>query len=126
MNELTFSTVDSERSIYDNQEQSVETEKGRRMTYLKLFQHNRLLNTTLMALLQGFVIAGLDNSLTIRLASEWKYTSGQIGLIFIARVIPTFISAPFAGIIADRYGSKVIVCPSEFPVNLLSEALLLL
>ncbi|KAL4207744.1 hypothetical protein AB4K20DRAFT_1870412 [Rhizopus microsporus] len=96
MNELTFSTVDSERSIYDNQEQSVETEKGRRMTYLKLFQHNRLLNTTLMALLQGFVIAGLDNSLTIRLASEWKYTSGQIGLIFIARVIPTFISAPFA------------------------------
>ncbi|CEI95785.1 hypothetical protein RMCBS344292_09962 [Rhizopus microsporus] len=126
MNELTFSTVDSERSIYDNQEQSVETEKGRRMTYLKLFQYNRLLNTTLMALLQGFVTAGLENSLTIRLASEWKYTSGQIGLIFIARVIPTFISAPFAGIIADRYGSKMIVCPSEFPVNLLSEALLLL
>ncbi|ORE06477.1 MFS general substrate transporter [Rhizopus microsporus var. microsporus] len=111
ISELTFSTVDSERSMHVDQEHSIKTEKEQRMTYLKLFQQNRLLNATLMALLQGFVTAGLENSLTIRLASEWKYTSGQIGLIFIARVIPTFISAPFAGIIADRYGSKVVVCP---------------
>ncbi|RCH91952.1 hypothetical protein CU097_005187 [Rhizopus azygosporus] len=109
ISELAFSTAGSEGSIHDDQ--SIETEKGRCMTYLKLFQHNRLLNATLMALLQGFVTAGLENSLTIRLASEWKYTSGQIGLIFIARVIPTFVSAPFAGIVADRYGSKVVVCP---------------
>jgi hypothetical protein len=60
MRKLTFSTVDSERSIHDDQEHSIKTKKGQRMICLKLFQHNRLLNATLMALLQGFVTAGLE------------------------------------------------------------------
>lgn len=60
MSELAFSTVDSERSIHVDQEHNIKTEKGHRMTYLKFFQQNRLLNATLMALLQGFVTAGLE------------------------------------------------------------------
>ena len=44
----------------------------------------------------------------IHLANEFGYNSGQIGLVFLAQLIPTFISTPVSGYAYDRFGPKLI------------------
>lgn len=60
VSELTLITVNSDGLTNINQEYSTKVEKRQRMSHLKLFKQNRLLNAILMALLQGFITAGLE------------------------------------------------------------------
>jgi MFS family permease len=46
------------------------------------------------------------------LSDEWKYNTSQIGVVFLAQVLPGFISGPLAGHLSDKYGAKIVMLPS--------------
>jgi MFS family permease len=50
--------------------------------------------------------------LTLRLAEEWNYNTSQIGLAFLAQVLPGFASGPLAGYLADKFGAKIVILTS--------------
>ncbi|CAO3627750.1 unnamed protein product [Mucor hiemalis] len=83
-------------------------EKKNNVTILQLLRQHRLLAGMLLAFANGCVYNVFEPTLTVRLSTEWGYDSSQIGLIFLAQVIPTFIATPVSGIISDRYGPKVV------------------
>ncbi|KAI8575640.1 hypothetical protein K450DRAFT_260802 [Umbelopsis ramanniana AG] len=58
--------------------------------------------------------AAIDNkpTLTLRLSDEWKYNTSQIGVVFLAQVLPGFVSGPLAGHLSDKYGAKIVMLPS--------------
>lgn len=78
------------------------------VTVFQLLRQHRLLAGMLLAFANGCVYNVFEPTLTVRLSTEWGYDSSQIGLIFLAQVIPTFIATPISGIISDKYGPKVV------------------
>jgi MFS family permease len=60
----------------------------------------------------GFAFGGLlDTGMTMLVKERYGLSSRGAGLIFIAAVVPSFISSPLAGNFADKYGAKwPIVC----------------
>ncbi|CAO3659025.1 unnamed protein product [Rhizopus stolonifer] len=89
-----------------------ESQEKQEITYFSLLKEHRLLAGMLMAFSNATVIGVFETTLSVRLASEWGYTSSQIGLIFIAEVAPTFIASPLSGILVDKYGPKIVVFPT--------------
>jgi MFS family permease len=51
----------------------------------------------------------------VKLSTEYGLNSSQIGLVFLAQMIPTFISTPGSGWLSDNYGPK-IVCLINLPL----------
>lgn len=88
------------------------SQEKQEVTYFSLLKEHRLLAGMLMAFSNATVIGVFETTLSVRLASEWGYTSSQIGLVFIAEVAPTFVASPLSGIIVDKYGPKVVVFPT--------------
>jgi MFS family permease len=46
------------------------------------------------------------------LSEEWNYNTSQIGVVFLAQVLPGFISGPLAGHFSDKYGARIVILPS--------------
>jgi MFS family permease len=94
----------------ENVAQNVEREKltKHNVTVFQLLRQHRLLAGMLLAFANGCVYNVFEPTLTVRLSQEWGYDSSQIGLIFLAQVIPTFIATPLSGIISDKYGPKIV------------------
>ncbi|RCH82769.1 hypothetical protein CU097_003565 [Rhizopus azygosporus] len=87
-------------------------EKKDTVSYWMLLKQHRLLAGMLMAFSNGTLLGVLESTLNVRLASEWGLNSGQIGVVFIAAVAPTFVASPLAGYLADKLGAKVVVIPT--------------
>lgn len=85
-----------------------EEKPKKNVTTLQLLRQHRLLAGMLLAFANGCVYNVFEPTLTVRLSTEWGYDSSQIGLVFLAQVIPTFIATPLAGIFSDKYGTKVV------------------
>ncbi|KAI0033742.1 major facilitator superfamily domain-containing protein [Vararia minispora EC-137] len=51
-------------------------------------------------------VAGQEPTIPLHLQSVWGLNSSQVGLVFIAAVVPTFFSSPFAGWCADKWGAE--------------------
>ncbi|CEG75250.1 hypothetical protein RMATCC62417_10324 [Rhizopus microsporus] len=81
------------------------------VTYFVLLKQPRLINGLLLNISYALLTGVLESIFSTRLASDWNYDSRQIGLLYSATVIPNFISTTAAGILADRYGPKVIIYP---------------
>lgn len=82
--------------------------KGRaweRSPVLVLWQSPRFCAMMLATVLDATLLTTFDGALAIHLHDTFNYTSLGIGLTYISLVIPTFL-APFAGKLADRYGSR--------------------
>ncbi|KAI8098142.1 major facilitator superfamily domain-containing protein [Gilbertella persicaria] len=85
------------------------------VTVFQLLRQHRLLAALLIAFANGCVCNVFEPTLTVRLSTEWRYNSSQIGLVFLAQVIPTFVATPVSGALSDKYGAKV-VCISSLVV----------
>ncbi|KAI8637337.1 major facilitator superfamily domain-containing protein [Parasitella parasitica] len=92
----------------DDDSSSMKKKKKHTVTVFQLLRQHRLIASLLLAFANGCVYNVFEPTLTVRLSTEWGYNSSQIGLVFLAQVIPTFIATPLAGIISDKYGPKVV------------------
>ncbi|KAF7723162.1 hypothetical protein EC973_002297 [Apophysomyces ossiformis] len=75
---------------------------------LQLLRSPRLWTCLIIAFSQGTVFNVFEPTLTVRLPLEFGLNSSQVGLVFLAQVLPDFVSAPLAGYLTDRYGPKVV------------------
>lgn len=96
----------------DDDSSSIKKKSKHKVTVLQLLSQHRLIASLLLAFANGCVYNVFEPTLTVRLSTEWGYNASQIGLVFLAQVIPTFIATPLAGIISDRYGPKLICFPT--------------
>ncbi|KAI7902391.1 major facilitator superfamily domain-containing protein [Cokeromyces recurvatus] len=103
-NKLTVTT----NTLVDHENQK----EKKKITVFQLLRQHRLLAGLLLAFANGCVYNVFEPTLTVRLSTEWGYNSSQIGLVFLAQVIPTFIATPLAGYLTDKYGSKVVAITS--------------
>ncbi|KIM54249.1 hypothetical protein SCLCIDRAFT_1222218 [Scleroderma citrinum Foug A] len=62
-----------------------------------------------MALVYGIINSMQEPTLPLHLEAEWKYTSDQVGLVYLASFIPTLISSPLSGWLSDRIGNDYII-----------------
>lgn len=92
----------------DDGSSSIKKKNKHNVTVLQLLRQHRLIASLLLAFANGCVYNVFEPTLTVRLSTEWGYNSSQIGLVFLAQVIPTFIATPLAGIISDKYGPKIV------------------
>ncbi|KAG0188712.1 hypothetical protein DFQ28_004497, partial [Apophysomyces sp. BC1034] len=83
-------------------------EKKKQVSSLQLLSQPRLWASLVVAFSQGTVFNIFEPTLTVRLSTEFGYNSSQIGLVFLAQVIPTFVATPLAGYFSDKYGPKVV------------------
>ncbi|KAI9471017.1 MAG: major facilitator superfamily domain-containing protein [Benjaminiella poitrasii] len=104
---VATSTLVSQPISEGNKSLSKEKKKNK-VTVIRLLRQNRLLASLLLSFANGCVYNVFEPTLTVRLSSEWGYNSTQIGLVFLAQVIPTFVATPLAGYITDKYGPKVV------------------
>ncbi|KAI7890333.1 major facilitator superfamily domain-containing protein [Mucor mucedo] len=86
----------------------VEEKPKHEVTYLQLLRQPRLISGMLLSFSNGCVYNVFEPTLTVRLSTEWGYNASQIGLVFLAQVIPTFVATPVSGILSDKFGPKVV------------------
>lgn len=60
----------------------------------------------------GMMIGEVEVVLTLQLESYYSLTSGQIGLCFLAFVLPEIVASPVGGYVYDKYGLKFCAFPS--------------
>jgi Na+/melibiose symporter-like transporter len=101
------STIINNLNGEENGDEKKEEDKHH-VTVLQLLRQHRLLAGMLLAFANGCVFNVFEPTLPIRLSNEWGYDSSEIGLVFLAQVIPTFIATPLAGFFTDKYGPKVV------------------
>lgn len=75
---------------------------------IKLSQSPRALVALTMSFVYGLVQSMQEPSLPLHLQSLWKFNSDQVGLAYLAAVVPALISSPLAGYYVDRVGSDYI------------------
>lgn len=86
----------------------IEEKNKHTVTYLQLLRQPRLIAGMLLSFSNGCVYNVFEPTLTVRLSTEWGYNASQIGLVFLAQVIPTFVATPASGILSDKFGPKVV------------------
>ncbi|KAI1317634.1 hypothetical protein EDD11_008062 [Mortierella claussenii] len=72
-----------------------------------LLANKRLLTALVVSFFQAFLVAALEPVLPLYLESRFGLTKTQIGVIFLAISIPTFVS-PIAGWFSDKHGAKIM------------------
>ncbi|KAH9891124.1 MFS general substrate transporter [Cubamyces lactineus] len=78
----------------------------------KLVRSPRALSAVFLTLSYGIMISSLEPVLPLYLQSTYGFDVSKVGLIYIAAVVPSFISSPLSGWYADRGGTIVstVVC----------------
>ncbi|KAL7285847.1 hypothetical protein ACG7TL_000956 [Trametes sanguinea] len=79
---------------------------------LKLGRSPRALSAFFLALSYGVLISSTEPVLPLYLQSTFNFDVSKVGLVYIAAVVPSFISSPVSGWYADRGGTIVstVVC----------------
>ncbi|KAI0761685.1 MFS general substrate transporter [Trametes elegans] len=79
---------------------------------ITLFKSPRALSAVFLSLSYGIMISSIEPVLPLYLQSEYGLNVSKVGLVYIAAVVPSFISSPVAGWYADRGGAIVstLVC----------------
>ncbi|KAG2235098.1 hypothetical protein INT48_002439 [Thamnidium elegans] len=101
----------------DNETSTISTSNAElpvknRVSTWTLISQPRLIAAALLAFANGIIY---NPTLTVKLSKEFGLNASQIGLVFLAQMIPTFVSTPLSGWIHDRYGPK-IVCITTMPL----------
>ncbi|KIJ68771.1 hypothetical protein HYDPIDRAFT_107017 [Hydnomerulius pinastri MD-312] len=80
----------------------------------RLSQSPRAVVALAMSFVYGTVNSMQEPSLPLHLQSVWGYNSDQVGLVYLAAVVPALVSSPLAGLLADRKGSDYLTCMCLF------------
>ncbi|KAI8077599.1 major facilitator superfamily domain-containing protein [Thamnidium elegans] len=104
----------------DNETSTISTSNAElpvknRVSTWTLISQPRLIAAALLAFANGIIYNVFEPTLTVKLSKEFGLNASQIGLVFLAQMIPTFVSTPLSGWIHDRYGPK-IVCITTMPL----------
>ncbi|GAB5590830.1 hypothetical protein Unana1_05730 [Umbelopsis nana] len=83
-----------------------------KVSILKLLSYSRMWGALILIFASAITIGAIEPTLTLRLAEEWNYNTSQIGVVFLAQVLPGFVSGPLAGHFSDKYGAKIVMLPS--------------
>ncbi|OAX43593.1 MFS general substrate transporter [Rhizopogon vinicolor AM-OR11-026] len=76
----------------------------------KLARSPRALVALTMSFVYGIVNSMQEPSLPLHLQDVWGYNSDQVGLVYLAALLPAMISSPVAGYIVDRQGPSYLTC----------------
>ncbi|KAH9839037.1 major facilitator superfamily domain-containing protein [Rhodofomes roseus] len=68
----------------------------------------RLLTSLVVVFVCSFVFSAADVTIPLCLQNVWGFDSRRVGLAYLAAIIPTLISNPLAGVLADRFGPQWI------------------
>ncbi|RUS22520.1 hypothetical protein BC937DRAFT_88613 [Endogone sp. FLAS-F59071] len=79
------------------------------ITMWKLLSHWTIASCLLATVVGASVFSGVEPTLPIHLQRTFHADASTIGLLFMAIVIPTFLS-PVIGAASDKYGGKVVSC----------------
>ncbi|CAO3689333.1 unnamed protein product [Umbelopsis vinacea] len=83
-----------------------------KVSIIKLLSHTRMWGALILTFASAIILGALEPTLTLRLSEEWNYNTSQIGVVFLAQVLPGFISGPLAGHFSDKYGARIVILPS--------------
>ncbi|KAF9980295.1 hypothetical protein BGZ75_008620 [Mortierella antarctica] len=72
-----------------------------------LLKNKRLLTGLIVSFTQAFLIAALEPVMPLYLSDRFNLSPTQIGVIFLAISLPTFVS-PVAGWFSDKHGAKIM------------------
>ncbi|KAG1749671.1 major facilitator superfamily domain-containing protein [Suillus paluster] len=75
---------------------------------INLAQSPRALVALTMTFVYGVVNSMQEPSLPLHLQSVWNFNSNQVGIVYLAAVVPALISSPLAGYFVDQKGSDYI------------------
>jgi MFS family permease len=70
--------------------------------------------STFAIMVGATVFSGIEPTLPLYLSTKFKLNASQIGLIWIAIVIPNMVSSMIAGTMSDRYGRKPVTAIGLF------------
>ncbi|KAJ8594895.1 MFS general substrate transporter [Rhizopogon salebrosus TDB-379] len=76
----------------------------------KLSQSPRALVALTMAFVYGTVTSMQEPSLPLHLQDVWGYNSDQVGLVYLAALVPALISSPLSGFLVDKQGPSYLTC----------------
>lgn len=127
----TSATIDSEDILQDpsstSQTQTTNiissTTTNTSISMINLLQDFQFFVTFLSICIEAGTYSGVEFILSIHLSRHFHYTPFEIGLMFMALVLPDVLSAILIGPISDRYGRKNI---SALGMILLGVSLILL
>ncbi|CDO70927.1 hypothetical protein BN946_scf184829.g35 [Trametes cinnabarina] len=79
---------------------------------LKLVRSPRAVSAVFLALSYGVMITSTEPVLPLYLQTTFDFDVSKVGLIYIAAIVPSFVSSPVSGWYADRGGTIVstLVC----------------
>ncbi|KAI8983350.1 MFS general substrate transporter [Trametes punicea] len=79
---------------------------------LKLARSSRALSAIFVTLSYGVMIISLEPVLPLYLQATFGFDASKVGLVYIAAVVPSFVSSPVSGWYADQGGTIVstLVC----------------
>ncbi|KIK99897.1 hypothetical protein PAXRUDRAFT_131055 [Paxillus rubicundulus Ve08.2h10] len=80
----------------------------------RLGQSPRAVVALAMSFVYGTVNSMQEPSLPLHLQAVWGYNPDQVGLVYLAALVPALISSPLAGLLADRKGSEYLTCTCLF------------
>ncbi|KAH8552540.1 major facilitator superfamily domain-containing protein [Umbelopsis sp. PMI_123] len=83
-----------------------------KVSTLKLLSYTRMWGALILSFASAIFFGAIEPTLTLRLSDEWNYNTSQIGVVFLAQVLPGFISGPLAGHLSDKFGCKIVILPS--------------
>ncbi|KAG2172966.1 hypothetical protein INT44_004707 [Umbelopsis vinacea] len=83
-----------------------------KVSVLKLLSHSRMLGAIGLTFVSAMVLSSIELTLTLRLSDEWKYNTSQIGVVYLAEVLPGFVAGPLAGHLSDKFGAKIVILPA--------------
>ncbi|GJE87860.1 MFS general substrate transporter [Phanerochaete sordida] len=72
----------------------------------KLATSKRALTVMLGSTIYGMSYASQEPALPLHLQAVWAFDSSKVGLIYLAGVLPTLVSSPLAGWLADTRGAE--------------------
>ncbi|KAG9314671.1 MFS general substrate transporter [Chiua virens] len=79
------------------------------LSVISLLGHSpRAMAALIMSLVYGTVNSMQEPSLPLHAQSLWGYNSAQVGLVYMAGLVPALISSPLAGLFSDRIGPEII------------------
>ncbi|KAI0825235.1 MFS general substrate transporter [Trametes gibbosa] len=74
---------------------------------LKLIKSPRALAAVFLTLSYGIMISSLEPVLPLFLQSTYGLDASKVGLVYIAAIVPSFVSSPLSGWYADRGGTII-------------------
>lgn len=69
---------------------------------------SRIMSALVVVFFCSFTFSAVDVTIPLRMQAVWGLNSTKVGLVYIAAIVPTLISNPLAGYLADKFGPEWI------------------